>query len=454
MPTNLTTLAGANYNVPLIPASHEPAFCTGSTSSIIYMWNQSKQLMGCYNAASGEFANSGTWNSSWTSTPSSSSAWQYAGTSQAGPHGHNYVSITPGFDTNNRSTIYYTQSYQTGANYLFGAWNQRSTGLWVNKTKRDNLCIQRINGQTSYLWRTQVSTLGYGALMAPMTSTGNLTGGTATGLANGYDTNINLGLLGYNETTQWWINGSLPASGQTCTLYLYKNIAAPSMTTNLDSAYWDQFDNSTKITITFTLPNGMTGDFDAQCWRILPLDNGNIVIISKTQGSTINYTLLTGNNGLASTSWTVTNPTTGNTTTSYNNTWQENMPTFVTNDGKYVVVYTQYYYYFCGWIGFIIRVSDGSCRKISNTDTSYSMNSVMLGDNKMIISYGVNSDGGTGQTLYEYDIGYLFDANATDFTDVTGQRITTYIDNPSASTTYPMIWTAPSLLPRFNKGVI
>ena len=82
------------------------------------------------------------------------------------------------------------------------------------------------------------------------------------------------------------------------------------------------------------------------------------------------------------------------------------------------------------------------------------MNSVMLGDNKMIISYGVNSDGGTGQTLYEYDIGYLFDANATDFTDVTGQRITTYIDNPSASTTYPMIWTAPSLLPRFNKGVI
>jgi hypothetical protein len=454
MPSNLTTLAGANFNVPLIPAAHEPAFCTASTSSIIYMWNQSKQLIGYYNTASGEFYNSTNWNGSWSSTPSSNSTFSIAGTSQAGPHGHNYLSITPGFDTNNRSTIYYTQGYQVGTNYLLGSYNQRSTGLWVNKTKRDNLCIQRINGQETYLWRTQVSTLGYGALMTPMTSTGTLTGGTAAGLANGYTTNVNLGLVGYNETTQWWINGDVPASGSTCTLYLYKNIAAPSMTTNLDSTYWDQFNNSTKITITFTHPNSQGSSLDFQCWRILPLDNGNIVIISKTNGSTINYTLLTGNNGLNSTTWTVTNPGTNSTTTSYNNTWQENMPTFVTNDGKYVVVYTQYYYYYSGWIGFIIRVSDGSCRKITHSDTSYSYNSVMLGDNKMIISYGTNSDGGTGQVLYEYDIGYLFDAYTSNFQTVTSYYTTTYIDNPSASTTYPMIWTVPSLLPRFNKGVI
>lgn len=453
MSTNLTTFAGANYTVPLIPAAHEPAFCTASTSSVVYLWSQSKQFMGYFNVNSGEFYNSSTWNSSWSSTPSSSSSWNYAGTSQAGPHGHNFVSLTPSYDTNCRGTVYYTQGYQIGTNYLLGAYNQRTTALWVNKTKRDNLCIQRINGQVSYLWRTQVSTLGYGALMSPMISSGNFTGGTATGLANGYNTNTSLGLTGYNETTQWWINGVVPASGTTCTLYLYKNIVAPSMTTNLDSTYWDQFDNGSKITITFTAP-ASAGSVDQQTFKVLPLDNGNIVIIHKVESSSINYILLTGNAGLNSTTWTQTTPATVSTTTSYQNTWQENMPAFVTNDGKYVVVYTQYYYYFSGFCGFIIRVSDGSCRKINYTDTSYSMNAVMIGDNKMIVSYGTNSDGGTGQTLWEYDIGYLFDAYTTNYSDVTSYRSTTYIDNPSSSTCYPMIWTAQSLAPRFNKGVI
>ena len=451
MSSNLTTFAGSNYTVPLIPASHEPAFCTASTSSGIHMWSHSKQFIGYFSSSSGEFQNSSLWCSNYSSSPSSSSSWNMAGTSQAGPHGHNYVSVNPAFNTVSQGGIYYSQGYQTGQNYFLGAYNQRSTAIWVNKTKRDNLCIQRANAVEG-MNRTQVSTLGYGALMSPMLSTDKFTGGTAAGLANGYNTNFSLGLTGYNEKTKWWINGVAPSSGTSCTLYLYKGIDAPSQTTNLDSTYWDQFNNSTKITIPLTIVNG-ADTFDRTAWKVFPLDNGDIAVIHKYSSSQITYILLTGNNGLNSTTWTQSNAATVATTTSYQNTWQENMPAFVTYDGKYVVVYTQYYYYMSGFCGFIIRVSDGSCRKINHADTSYSYNAVMIGDNKMIISYGTNSDG-SGQYLFEYDIGYLFDAYPTNYTDVTSYYITTRVDNPSASTCYPMIWTVPSILPRFNKGIL
>jgi hypothetical protein len=141
-------------------------------------------------------------------------------------------------------------------------------------------------------------------------------------------------------------------------------------------------------------------------------------------------------------------------TTSYNNSpWQDNLPAFVTYDGKYVVIYTQYYYYYSGYIGYVIRVSDGKRLTISHSDATYSYNSVMIGDNKMMISYGTNSDGGSGQYMYEYDINFLMEVYA-DGADATSYYVQTQIDNPSASTTYPMIWTVPSTIPRFNRGVI
>lgn len=452
MSVSLTTLAGSNYSVPLIPSAHEPAFMTASTATTIYMWNHNTQLMGWHNIASGEFYNTGAWNGSWSGTPSSNSGWTYAGTTQAGMHGHNFLTVTSGFDTNNRTTIYYNQLYQSGANYLYGATNHRATGNWVNKTKRDNLCIQRINGVYSYLWRTQVSSLGNGALMNPITSTGTMTGGTSTGVANGYNTNPGLGCVGYNESTKWWVNGVSDGS-TTFTLYIYKNIEPPSLTTGLDSTYWTQFNHSTKLTATITGAN-IANAWDRYQWQIIPCDNGNIIVVSKTENSTLNFYLLTGNAGLNSTSWTSSNPTNNNTTTSYQNAWQNNLGSLVSYDGKYVFVWTQYYYYFSGIVGYVIRVSDGQARKISISDTTYAYSPVMIGANTMYISYGVNSDGGNGQTLYVYDLAYLFDAATTNYDIVSGYYSTTYIDNPSASTTYPMIWTMPSPIPRFNKGVI
>jgi hypothetical protein len=347
--------------------------------------------------------------------------------------------------------MYYAQSYQSANNWLQGGVNSRTTGIWVNKTKRDNLCIQQANNVASYIYTTQISTLGRGALMAPLTATGDMTGGTAAGIANGYNTTATMGLVGYNETTKMWVTARRNASSSV-TVYVYKNIPAPSMTSNLNN-YWANFNHSTKIAVTFNLesPNDT---YDFQSWKIIPLDNGNIAIISKSASSLINYTLLTGNAGVNSTSWTAASVQNLSTTTSYNNiVWQDNLPAFVTYDGKYVFVYTQYYYYYSGIVGFFIRVSDGKRMTINYADSTYPYSAVMLGDNKVTISYGTNSDGGTGQVLYDFDIGYLMDSYATG-TDVSSYYLTTYIDNPSASTTYPMIWTVPSPLPLFNKGVI
>lgn len=450
--SNLITFAGANYTTPLIPGAHEPAFCTASTSSNIFIWNHSKQLIGQVSQATGEMSSSGTWNSPWSSTPSSNSGWQYAGTSQAGPHGHHFLNMVSNFDTSMKATSYYTQNYQYSTNYLMGGINSRATGIWVNKTKRDNLCIQRVNNQNSYIYRTQISTLGSGALMAPMISTGTMTGGTTTGVANGYNTTQTQGLVGYNETTQMWVVGQRVSSAS-MQVFVYKNIPAPSMTTNLDDTYWANFNHSTKITVNFNIQSPSDA-FDFSSWKIIPLDNGNIVIISKSAGSFLNYTLLTGNNGVNSTSWTPSSIQNLSMTTSYNNSpWQDNLPAFVTYDGKYVVIYTQYYYYFSGYIGYVIRVSDGKRLTISHSDTTYSYNTVMIGDNKMMISYGTNSDGGQGQYMYEYDINFIMEVYA-DGADATSYYVQTQIDNPSASTTYPMIWTVPSTIPRFNRGVI
>lgn len=451
MTTSLTTFAGANYTVPLIPSAHEPAFCTASTSSNIFVYNHNHQLMAQVAIAGGEFYNSGSWSSNWSGQPSSNSSWQYAGTSMAGPHGHFYISYNPGFDTSNRSTVYYTQGYQTGTNYLYGGTNSRCTGVWANKTKRDGLCLQRPNNVATNLYRTQVSYLGYGALMNPLTSTGAMTGQTP-GTANGYNTNQSFGLVGYNETSQMWVVGQ-PVSGATCEMFVYKNIQAPTITTCMDNSFWNQFNHGAKLTVSVSLPN--SSSYDAAQWKIIPLNNGNIAVICKYEGNYLRYLLFTGNNGVNSTSWTQSTVQDISTTTSYNNDlWTDNLVALTTYDGKYTYVFTQYYYYLSGNIGFCIRHSDGQRRVIQNTDTSNALAPVMIGANNMIMGYGSNSDGGSGQLLYCYNWDYLFSRYATDGTDVTSYYVTTRIDNPSASTTYPMIWTVPSPFPRFIKGVI
>lgn len=445
---SLTTFAGANYTVPLIPAAHEPAFFTASTSTPIFAFNHNKQFCGYYSPSGGEFQSSATWNASWSTQGSSQNTWNMAMTTLAGPHGHHYVGVVPAYDTNSGS-VYYAQGYQTGQNYLYGGTNSMCTGVWVNKTKRDNLCIQRANQTASYIYRTQIASLGYGALMAPLSATGDMTGATTAGTANGYNTNTSYGLVGYNETTKMWVVGQ-QVSGTSVQVFVYKNVPAPTMENA--STYWSNFNHSTKISVTFTIPGSAA--FDPYHWKIIPLDNGNIAIISKTQASAITYQLLTGNNGVDSTSWTASTLQSISITTSYHNqVWQDALPTFVSYDGKYVFVYTQYYYYASGMMGFLIRVSDGKRVTIQNATSSLAFSAVMIGASNMITSVSNNSDGGQGITLYEYDLGYLMDAYS-DGSDVTSYYTTTYVDNPSASTTYPMIWTAVSPIPRFNKGVI
>lgn len=300
------------------------------------------------------------------------------------------------------------------------------------------------------MYRTQISTLGYGALMNPMTYTGTMTG-QVPGTANGYNTNASMGLVGYNEKTRMWVNGQ-NVSGTTCEMFVYKNISPPTMQEGLDSTYWDQFDHSAKITVSVTLPS--SSSYDAQSWKIIPLDNGNIAVICKAENSYIQYKLYVGNNGVDSTSWTLSTSNNLSTTTSYNNDlWYDPLVAVTTYDGRYTYVYTQYYYYNTGMVGFIIRHSDGQWRGIEQANTTYAYSAVPIGANTLVMSYGTNTDG-SGQYLMSYNLDYIFSRYTTDGTAVVGYRTNTYLDAPSSSTCYSMIFAVPSHIPRFIKGVV
>lgn len=456
--SNLSQFMGFR-EIPLIPDPNEPAFCTAGTGnpSVIYMYNHSCQYIGYINGASSEIATGYSWfSTNWSGQASSSAGWNYAGTTLASMHGHSYASAVPSIDTstNYYSTAYYGTSGPNGGSFN-GNCNSQITGVWVNKTKRDNLCLQRANAVTDYgstFDTTQITTAGYGAIRCPITSTRAFNGVGA----NGYSTNRSYSLIGYNETTQMWVVGDLATSGAS-SLKVYKSVTPPTLANTNNQTFWDQFNHGTAITVNFTMPT-VSDTHDYQHYKLFPLDNGNIAMVYKYASNSINYRLFVGNNGVNSTSWTMngSNTSTVSTTTSYhdsNFTIVDALIAQVSYDGKYVFVYTQYYYYQSGICGFVIRVSDGQVRRIQYTDSGYCESVVMIQANKMAMNRSINTDGGAGNYLYEYDFEYLFSAYPTNDTDVTAVYNDARIDNPYTSTCYPMIWTTPSYLPNFIRGV-
>lgn len=454
--SNLSQFMGFR-EIPLIPDPNEPAFCTSgySASQNVFMYNHNSQFIGYFSPPSSEIGTGPGWfTTNWSSQISSSAGWNYAGTTLASMHGHSYVSMLPSVDTTTATygAVYYGNP---GSNGFNGNCNSQITGVWVGKTKRDNLCLQRANAVNDYgstFDTTQITTFGYGAIRCPITSTRAFNGVGA----NGYNTNRSYGLIGYNETTQMWVVGDIATSGAS-SLQVYKNITPPTLANTNNQTFWNQFNHSTDVVVNFTMPS-VNDTRDYQQYKLFPLDNGDIAMVYKNSGSSLNYRLFVGNNGVNSTSWTMngSNTSTVSTTTSYhdsNFTIIDPIIAQVSYDGKYVFVYTQYYYYQMGLVGFAIRVSDGQVRRIQQTDSSYSWTPVMIQANKMVICRSVNTDGGAGNYMYEYDFDYLFSAYPTDNTDVSSIYNDVRIDNPYTSTNYPMIWTTPSYLPNFIRGI-
>lgn len=458
--SNLAQFAGYR-EIPLIPNPSEPAFVVGAYgTSGTYVYSHNFQMLGLGLDPSSEFTSSTYYSSNWNGTPSSNSSWSYAGTTHASMHGYIYASTAPGMDTN------YGYSYMCFGNYSYGRYcgvvNSTTTGVWVNKTKRDNLCLQRGNfmseyGNGQYLTRTCISQLGFGAYFSPISSTQDMTGASATGVANGYTNNASYGLIGYNETTKMLVVGnSTGASTNASSFYVYKNVSPPTLANANNNTFWSQLNHGSKILVTFTFP-AYNDTVDYQHYKLIPLDNGNIALIYKYANGWIGYRLFVGNDGVNSTSWTrnASDTVQVSTTTSYHSSnfgEQDSLPFTVSYDGKYVFVYTQYYYYLSGICGMIIRVSDGQARVINITDSNYAYSPVMINANDMIISYGVNSDGSEGQYLYCYDIPYLFEVTASN-ADVTSYRNVTRVNTYYTSTNYGMIWSAQSYLPNFIRGV-
>ena len=455
--TTLSQFSGFR-EIPLIPDPNEPAyFTTGYGQANPFLFNHNHQFVGIYSTNGGECTASTYPTQNWNSTPSSNSGWTYASTTFASMHGYSYITAMASVETGASylGGMYYSYNWFNGGNFN-GNCNSQITGVWVGKTKRDNLCIQRANSVDEYsttFSTTQISTAGYGAIRCPITSTRAFNGVGS----NGYSNNRSYGVVGYNETTKMWVVGDvLPTSASAASLKVYKNVQAPTLANTNDQTLWDQFNHSAKINVPYTAPS-MQATHDYQHFKVFPLDNGNIAMIYKYEGTSINYRLFVGNDGVNSTSWTLNGSNTASisTTTSYHDsqfTTQDSLIALTSYDGQYVFVFTQYYYYFSGICGFVIRVSDGQVRKITHTDTTYSYTPAMIQADKMVMCRSVNTDGGAGNYLYQYDFAKLFGEN-TDNTDVTSQYQDVRVDNPYTSTCYPMIWTAQSYLPNFVRGV-
>ena len=78
-------------------------------------------------------------------------------------------------------------------------------------------------------------------------------------------------------------------------------------------------------------------------------------------------------------------------------------------DGRYVVIYTQYYYYGGGMVGYIIRVSDGKILKYTAATGGTSASICPFHKNKFMY-YG--RDNNTSRNFYPMDMDYIFSLNA------------------------------------------
>lgn len=455
--SNLAQFSG--YWTPtLIPNSYEPAYATsGYGQNNVYIYSHNHQLLGQAVWPTSEFVNAGyVFNNNWNSTSDSNSGWQYAGTGYSTSHGHVNCHVVPQADTADGHAFYLTPCYGDSTNRNYGSLTSQSTGVWVNKTKRDNLCLQYVNNGTSYgshEWGMQIATMGRGAWQNPITRSLGFNG-FGQGLTNGYTAATSYGLVGYNETTKMFaVVGN--ATSSTCALYIYKNVSPPTLANANDATFWDQFDHTNRVAVSFSFP-GVSDTADYQHYKIFPLDNGNIAMVYKYSSNNISYYLFTGNNGVNSTSYTFAGVDSISTTTSYhdsNFTNQDSLPAMVTFDGKYVVVFTQYYYYLSGVSAFFIRVSDGQYRKMTWTDSSYCGSFAPISGSSFLYGRGVNNDGGAGQYMYQYDMDFLFSRYPTNGTVVTSYYTQIRANTSYTSTCYGMIWPMISYTPNFIRGI-
>lgn len=86
----------------------------------------------------------------------------------------------------------------------------------------------------------------------------------------------------------------------------------------------------------------------------------------------------------------------------------------VSNDGKYVILYSSYYYYGSGFNAVLVRVSDGAMMKMQYGDTSRGFNVIPIKHNKFLVKRSQSSNT-TSDHLIDCD--YIF-AKHADGTDI------------------------------------
>lgn len=452
--SSLALLSASNYPASLIPLAHEPAFAVYSTANSVWVMNHHKVLIGEYHSA-GDISNQ--FNASVATQLSTTTPAGYAFLGSCSMHGHAHLPLTPQVHGNHTSTGFGRFApVNPSHNWVImnGIHNSRSTGVWANKTKRDNLCLQRFEntGNVGYTFSgTQVAHVGWGAIDNPLTSSRMFSSGN-----NSFNANTSYGLIGYNETSKMLCVAGHAASGS-ITMYVYKNVAAPNYQTCMDGTFWSASNivHGSRITVSFSIT--VADILDYQHFKIIPLDDGNIRIVNKHQGNSIRTFLLTGNSGLTSTSWTKGAEATQATTTSYHDsasTSHDALTHLTTYDGKYTVCMTPYYYYGCGMSAIVVRHSDGKYYKIGHTNTSTGFTASMIGANTFLVCHGTNFDGGAAAGLYEYNLGMIYGTATAEATDITTYYITGVADSPTASTSYGGIFPVVSTVPIQVKGIV
>lgn len=110
----------------------------------------------------------------------------------------------------------------------------------------------------------------------------------------------------------------------------------------------------------------------------------------------------------------------------------------VSSDGKYVFAYCPSYYYGCGIMGVLVRVSDGKLLYTHHNDSSYGHQPCPIGKSDFLMARQVNSDGGEGMYYRvirtEREFHRLNDTNNFNSQDNMRTRM---IDTPFYSTAYP-----------------
>lgn len=180
-----------------------------------------------------------------------------------------------------------------------------------------------------------------------------------------------------------------------------------------DIAYKEDFDATARFTNLIIGSSGMTNSNTntgvEAAYRGVPVmcDNDNVILVKK-HGNSIALQRWTPN-GTGTDFNADFNDATG-ITTSYGveNSETQGIRYQVTTDGKFVVAYTQYYYYGCGFSAWFIRVSDGKVLKGFHHVSSWGASIVPVNHDQFL--YNRQDAGENGSALLHMPT--IFDAYA------------------------------------------